>query len=57
MTDSLESPNSEQVASAAAVARAMRERRSPEYLALLDAAIARAKGEEPKPRPRKWGYR
>jgi hypothetical protein len=57
MTEDLEGRASVQSSHVAAEARKLRETRDPAYLELLDAALARAKGEAEKPRSRKWGYR
>lgn len=57
MTEGLDSQAPKQAPHVAVRARSLREKRDPAYLALLDAALARAKEEAAKPRVRRWGYR
>lgn len=57
MTEDLDSQAPKQAPHVAVRARRLREKRDPAYLALLDAALARAKGEAAKPRSREWRYR
>jgi len=48
----------EQARTAAVQARVLRERRDPKYIALIEAALARAKGEVPEPKKQsRWRYR